>query len=112
MQKVANTLMNRYLDKEKTAIRPPVQLGPKGHPIAAHHFQDALPKIIAEFGIKSPQDRRLWKVAKERFWWIESRVAYIKEQQEIDFRKTGKSKPLTEYSGLLLFLIFKKHQGN
>lgn len=79
--------------------------------IAMLRFQDELPKIIKEFGIKPPQDKRLWRMAKTDFGYLEGKVAYIKEVREAENKKLPfiLHKPLTAYAGLLIWLL-KKHK--
>lgn len=92
-------------------LRPPVMLGPKGKPVAGTYWQDELPKILKEFGINHPMDKRLWRLAKTDFGFIEQKVAYIREVMEADRKKLAPwqtPKLVTEYTGLLLSLIFPK----
>lgn len=90
---------------EAKAAAPAV--GPKGRPIAEKYFKDELPKILLEFEIKHPADKRFWKLAKTDFSLIQQKVAYIKETREAD-QKKGVFKKLPEYSGLLIWLLFPK----
>lgn len=111
VQAVQNSLFNEYQDMTAMTIQRPIQLGPKGHPIAELRFKDELPKIIARFQIKAPADQRLWKKAKENFGVIESKVANIEESMAAD-RKKGIYKDPPQYAGLLLWMIFpKKNKG-
>lgn len=107
VQAVQNSLFNTHQDMTAMSIQRPIQLGPKGRPIAELRFKDELPKIIQEFEIKKPADLRLWNKAKHDFGIIESKVAYIREQMEAD-RKKGIFKQAPQYAGLLLWLIFPK----
>lgn len=101
MQKM-NLDMSRF---EKKAAAPAV--GPKGRPIAEKYFKDELPKILAEFEIKHPADKRFWKLAKTSFSLIEQKAEYIRETMEAD-RKKGIYKKAPEYAGLFIWLLFPK----
>lgn len=107
VQAVQNSLFNTHQDATAMSIQRPIQLGPKGHPIAEVRFKDELPKIIKRFEIKAPADLRLWRKAKHDFGIIESKVAYIEETMEADRRK-GIFKQPPQYAGLLLWMIFPK----
>lgn len=91
----------------------PQRVGPKGRPIAEVRFKDELPKIIETFGIKSPMDKRLWRMAKTDFGFIEQKVAYIKELRESENAKLPWElrKPLTAYAGLLIWFLKKRQDS-
>lgn len=93
----------------RKAERPIV--GPAGRPLANTRWQDELPKILKEFEIKYPADKRFWRLAKTNFSIIEQKVAYIREVMEDDRKKISpwqKPKLTPEYAGLMISLIFLK----
>lgn len=111
MQKIGDMFGGKSAEAAVIHMR---KYGPKGHPIAQHHWQDALSKILFEFQIKHPADKRFWHLAKTNFGLIEQKVAYIREVMEADRKKispwqTPKLAP--EYAGLLISLIFPKKKS-
>jgi hypothetical protein len=111
MQKIGD-MLNLGKPGEMAVIKAR-KLGPKGRPIAELYFKDELPKIIDAFKIKPPMDKRLWHIAKTNFGLIQQKVAYIHELREAENAKLSRElqKPLTAYSGLLIWLLKKRQDS-